>query len=164
MASGQTLVTFHPRANERTAANTATPDRRNGHPVLNFDAATDETAYWTAVMPSNYSGGGITASIWWTDANDTNAAHACYWEACFERMTGQDLDADSFAATQTGHGSPNGTSGIPVVTTIAFTNGAQMDSVVAGDVFRFQLNRDANNGSDDMANDGQLLAVVLAET
>lgn len=164
MASGNTLLIFHPYNNEPPASNYATLDTRNAHPCLDFDAATDETAQFTAVMPRNYSGEGVTVYLHMTDTNDTNTDHKSYWDVSFERLTAQDLDADGFADANSGNIAPNGTSGIPVVLAIAFTDGADMDSVAAGELFRLRVTRDANNGSDDWANDAELLAVEIKET
>ena len=36
--------------------------------VLDFDAATDESAFWNIVMPDNYDGSTITAKVIWTNA------------------------------------------------------------------------------------------------
>lgn len=164
MASGDTLLIFHPYNNEPPTANYATLDIRNQHPCLDFDADTDESSVFSAVLPRNYGGGGVTVYLHLTDTNDTNAAHKSYWDVSFERDTAQDLDSDSFAAVQSGNISPNGTSGIPVVLSIAFTDGAQIDSVVAGELFRLKVTRDANHASDDWANDAELLAVEIKET
>jgi hypothetical protein len=164
MASGDTLCVFTPLSNEPPAANYATLDMRNAHPVLDFDPATDESAVFTGILPRNYAGGGLTVYIHITDTNDTNAAHASYWDAAFEACIAQDLDADGFAAVQSTHVHPNGTSGIPVIATIPFTDGAQMDSVAAGELFRLKVTRDADNGSDDWALDAELLAVEIKET
>lgn len=164
MASGNTLLIFHPYNNEPPSTNYATFDTRNQHPVLDFDAATDEAAVFTAIMPRHYAGGGVTVYLHVTDTADTNTAHASYWDVSFERMTAQDIDSDSFAAVQSTHVHPNGTSGIPVVASIAFTDGAQMDSVAAGELFRLKVSRDANNGSDDWDSDAELLAVEIKET
>ena len=164
MASGDTLLIFTPHHAEAPATSFATYDTRNQHPVLDFDAAADESTIFTAVMPRHYAGGGVTVTLHLTDTNDTNAAHASYWDVSFERLTAQDLDADSFAAAQSNHAHPNGTSGIPVTCEIAFTDGAQMDSVAAGEAFRLKVTRDADNGSDDWANDAELLAVELRES
>jgi len=164
MASGDTLCIFTPYGAEFPAATFPQLYLRNRHPVLGFDAATDEFCMWSAVMPRNYAGGGVTVYIHLTDANDTTAAHASYWDTSFELDTAQDIDADGFAAVQSSHVHPNGTSGIPVICTIPHTDGGQMDSVIAGSLFRFQLNRDANNGADDWANDAEVLAVEIKET
>jgi hypothetical protein len=164
MASGDTLCVFTPAMNEPPATAYATPDLRNSHPVLDFDAAADESAVFSGILPRNYAAGGVTVILWLTDTNDTNTAHAAYFDVAFELMTGLDLDADSFAAVNSDHVHPNGTSGIPVSLSIAFTDGADMDSVVAGAMFRLKVTRDADNGSDDWANDAELLAVEIKET
>ena len=164
MSSVNTLLIFHPYNNEPPSANYATLDTRNAHPVLDFDAGTDESAVFTAIMPRAYAGGGVTVYLHLTDTADTTTAHKSYWDVSFERMTEQDIDSDSFAAAQSGNVSPNGTSGIPVVLTIAFTDGAQIDSVAAGELFRLKVTRDANNGSDDWDGDAELLAVEIKET
>lgn len=164
MASGDTLLLLTPLANEPPSADFATLSLRNGHPILEFDAASDESAIFTAVLPRSYAGGGLTVALHLTDANDTNAAHASYWDVSFERVTAQDVDSDSFAAAQSNHVHPSGTSGIPVTCEIPFTDGAQMDSVAAGELFRLKVTRDANHASDDWANDAQLLVVEIRET
>ena len=56
MASGDTLLIFTPLHNEPPASNMATLDVRNGHPVLDFDATTNESAVFSGVMPQNYAG------------------------------------------------------------------------------------------------------------
>ncbi len=164
MASSDTLCVFTPACNEPPAASYATLNLRNGHPVLCFDSAADESAIFSDIMPRNYAGGGVTVILWITDTNDTNTAHASYWDVSFELMTGLDLDADSFAAVNSDHVHPNGTSGISVSLSIPFTDGADMDSVVAGAPFRLKVTRDANNGSDDWENDAELVAVEIQET
>lgn len=164
MASGDSLIILHPYNNEPPAANYATLDTRNGHVCLDFDAATDESAVFSGILPRNYAGGGITVYLHMTDTNDTTAAHASYWDVSFEADVAQDIDADGFAAVQSNHAHPNGTSGIPVICTITFTDGAQMDSVAAGGLFRLKVTRDADNVADDWANDAELLAIELKET
>lgn len=162
MASGDTLLIITPYNNEPPSATYATLDLRNYHPVLDFDAAADESAVFTAIMPRNYAGGGVTVYLHWV-ATDTNDTHHCFWDAAFERISGQDIDADGFAAVQSNDTThPNATSGIETITDIPFTNGAQMDSVVAGDIFRLKITRDAVN--DDMTGDAELLGIEIKET
>lgn len=157
------LAVFIPPG-EPPASNYATFDTRNQHPVLDFDDSTDESIVFTGILGAHYAGGGVTVYLYLTDTNDTNSAHKSYWDVSFERMIGLDIDSDSFAAAQSGNISPNGTSGIPVVLSIAFTDGAQMDSVAAGEIFRLKVTRDADNGSDDWSGDAELLAVKIMET
>jgi len=163
MATGDTLIVFSPLNNEPTAAAYATLDTRNTHPVLDFDAAADESAVFSGVMPRNYGGGGVTVYIHWAASTDTTDTHHCFWDAAFELCTGLDMDGDSFAAVNsldTDH--CNATSGIETVTAIAFTDGADMDSVIAGALFRLKITRDAVN--DDMTGDAEVYAVEIKET
>ena len=164
MASGDTLAVFTPLFNEPPATAYATPDLRNGHPVLDFDATADESAVFTGVLPRHYAANGITVNLHWAGSSATSGT--CRWQATFEAISGHDIDSDGFVAAQSAGGSANGTSGIETVTSIPFTDGAQIDSIVAGGVFRLKVTRDADgtSGTDDMTGDAELLAVELVET
>ena len=163
MASGDTLVTFNPLCNEPPAANGATFDTRNQHPVLDFDDTTNESAVFSAVMPRNYGGNGLTVYIHYAMA--TAVADDIDWDACFERIGDQqqDLDADGFAAVQSiDNTTVPGTSGLVDIVSIGFTNGAQMDSIAVGEGFRLMVTRDAVN--DTATGDAELVFVEIKET
>ena len=164
MASGDTLLIFTPLMNEPPAAAFATLDTRNSHIVLDFDGATDEEAVFKAVMPAHYAGGGLTVKVHvaFTSATSGTANIECH----LERITGLDIDADSFATFQDVGVTANGTSGIEVVGSITFTDGAAMDSIVVGDLFRLKIRRDADgtNGTDDITTDMELLGIEVLET
>ena len=167
MASGDTLLVFLPVNNQPPASNSATFDTRNSHLVLDFDATTDEEAVFAAVMPRSYGGGGVTATIVWMASTATSGN--CVWQAAFERHQDDtdDLDTDSFAAFQgSGAVAAPTASGEAGYDTIAFTNGAQMDSVAVGESFRFKIRRDADDTSatDSMTGDAELLRVEIRET
>jgi hypothetical protein len=164
VASGDSLLEFGPLAAEVPSTNYATFDVRNAHPCLDFDATTDETVYFTGVMPRHYAGGGITVTLYWAATSATSGS--CRWEVAFERVTGQDIDSDSFATANSAGGTANATSGILTATAIAFTSGAQMDSIAVAEAFRMLVRRDANGttGTDDMANDAELLFIEIKET
>lgn len=164
MASGDTLLLLTPLANEPPAAAFATFDTRNGHPVLDFDASTDESAVFTAILPRRYGGGGLTVRIHWAATSATSGA--CRWEVAFEALSGQDTDSDGFASAQSAGSTTSGVSGNETITAVAFTDGAQMDSVAAGGAFRLKISRDADGttGTDDMAGDAELLAIEIQET
>jgi hypothetical protein len=164
MASGDTLVVFTPLQNEPPSSNAATLDSRNQHLVLDFDATTAESAVFKAVMPQHYAATtGVTVYIHY--AMSTATSSDIDWDAAFERVSDQiqDIDADGFAAVQSVDTTTvPGTSGNVDVVSIAFTAGAQMDSVVAGDGFRLKVTRDAPN--DGAAGDAELWAVEIQET
>jgi hypothetical protein len=166
MASGDTLAVFNPYCNEPPATIYATLDLRNYHPVLDFDGAADEEAVFSGILPRNYAGGGLTVYLHVMFSSATSGS--AYWSVSIERMddASLDMDADSFAAVQSAAGNPNGTSGVTTLVTITFTNGAQMDSLAAGEMFRLKVRRDADGsaGTDDVTTDAELLAVEVKET
>lgn len=161
MASGDTLLILPPLAGEPTATNYAQIGLRNLHPTVDFDQTTQESIVFSGLLPRNYAGGGLTVSVVW--ATSVTSGNVQFLGA-FERMdSATDLDADSFAATQsTGTLTVPATAGAPATQTIAFTSGAQMDSVAAGEPFRFKLQRDP--ATDTAAGDVQLLMVEIKET
>lgn len=150
MASGDTLVVFNPLMNEPPSANAASFDLRNSRPVLDFDGAASEEAVFSGVMPQAYGGNGIEVYIHY--AVD-GAAGDIDWDAEFERVGDQvlDTDGDSFAAAQSTDGTavPGNTGDVDIVS-IAFTDGAQMDSIAVGEGFRLKITR---IGGDDTNND-----------
>ena len=163
MASGDTLVAFSPHCNEPPASDYATLDLRNGHPVLDFDASTNESAVFSAVMPRCYAGGGVTVYLHY--AMTTAIYGTVDWDVAFERIGdgGQDVDSDGFAAANSVNDTTvPGTSGNVDIASVAFTDGPDMDSVAAGEAFRVKVTRDA--ASDNATGDAELVAVELRET
>lgn len=161
MASGDTLVVFHPDENEPVSSNFATRDTRNNHIVLDFDMTTNESAVFSSILPRNYAGGGVTVYIHYTTTVTTGDVD---WDAQFEHMgDGENVDSDSFAAVQSVDTTTvPGTSGDVDIVNIAFTNGGQIDSIAIGDKFRLKITRDATN--DSAAADMELHAVEVKET
>lgn len=164
MASGDTLIVFTPLHNEPPSANFATLDTRNYHPCLDFDASTNESAVFSAVMPQSYAGTtGVTVYIHYAMSSAT--ANTVDWDVSFERIGDQqlDIDADSFAAVNSVDDTTvPGTSGNVDIVSVAFTDGADMDSVAVGESFRLKVTRDA--ASDDAAGDAELYKVEIRET
>lgn len=167
MASGNTLCKFLPADNEPPASIYATLDTRNSHPVLDFDGSVDEEAVFTDVLPSHYSGGGLTVETFWAFTSATSGSLRV--QADIERIDASslDIDADSFTGTfQSAGGTAPGTSGQVIKVSITFTSGAQMDNLVAGETFRLKIRRDADgtSGTDDITTDAELVAVHIKET
>lgn len=166
MASGDTLCRWTALDGFPAAStNIATQDIRNNHPVLDFDASTEETIAFEDALPANYAGGGLTVEIYWMATSATSGD--TLWGGAVERMAsgGTDMDADSYATEQTAAVSTaNGTSGILAKATITHSSGANMDSTAAGEPFRYKVARKAADGTDTMTGDAELSRVIIKET
>jgi hypothetical protein len=154
----KTYAVYTPLDNQPPAANYATIDTRNSIMVLDFDAATDESAVFVGVIPEAASlGSGLKIRINWMATSATSGT--CRWGVQIERMN-TDEDSDSFDTAATAGSTTNGTSGIITTTEITITT---IDSVAAGDPFRLKVYRDADgtSGTDDMTGDAELVSVEV---
>lgn len=133
----------------------------NTRPALAYDAATQETAYWTFIAPQGLSG---ALSCVLTLIGNAAGTNSTYWEVAVEAITSADatdLDsAASFDTVNTGNVAMPATQGHMVQVSITLTNA---DSIAAGDYVRVSIARDADNGSDNFAADAFLLAVEIRE-
>lgn len=164
MASGDSLCVFVPAMSEPPASNYATFDTRNGVLVLDFNDTTDESVEFPGFMPRHYDGGGLTVTVGWMATTATTGN--CIWDVAFKSVSddADDLDTKAFAAVNSVTATTASATGEVDYATITFTDGADMDSVAAGEYFRLSLNRDANNASDTMTGDAELVFVEIRET
>lgn len=167
MASSDTLMIFTPLNNEPPSSNYATIDTRNSIPVLDFDDTTDESAVFGGVLPTTYGGGGLTVTLVWGATTATSGTVS--WDVSIESNTddADDLDSDSFAAANnSGAVTAPSASGEFGYDDVTFTDGADMDSLAAGESFRIKVTRDANSttATDNMSGDAELLRVIIKET
>jgi len=132
---------------------------------LEFNKSTeDEFGFsWNIVLPTSYSGNGLTVEFWISSDSVGSASAAASFAGAFERQAVPfDLDAGpSYAATQTATGTT--ISGVPwttVMGTIVFTN-AQIDGFLAGESGRFGLIR---NQSDAYAGAVRFVSGRIYET
>lgn len=163
MASGDTLLILTPHSFILPATNPAAYSSRNGHPCLAYDDTTNEDAIASELMPQHYAGGGVTVYIHYSMASATT--NDIDWDVAFERIGDQqlDIDSDSFATAQSvDNTTVPGTAGNVDVVSIAFTDGAQMDSIAVGEAFRMKLTRDA--ASDTATGDAEVHRVEIRET
>jgi len=130
---------LRPQGNEPPAASFATMFQRNSHPGLSFDG--NVCAIWTCVLSSLYQGNGVTVEFYTVSSGTANDLD---WDGSWERIEAtQDIDSDGFAtAISADNNNNSGTSGVATKVSMAFTNGAQMDSCAAGELCRFRLCRD----------------------
>jgi len=124
--------------------------------VLDFDASTEEHAFWNLVMPDNYDGSTLTARFHWTNAGG-GAAETVDWGIAMLGLADNDpIDSalgsevtttDTWIAQGDLHISPESTAITPAGTP---TGGEMMNIVVARKV-----------ASDDLTGDARLIAVHL---
>ena len=163
MASGDVLNKFFPYDNQPPSASYATLDHRNLHPVLDFDAAADESAVFSEVL-DGYAGGGLTVEIGYYMTSATSGDVVLTAEIERIGVGVLDIDADSFAAANSVTDTVPGTSGTMGIATITFTDGADMDSLADGEAYRIRITRDADNVADDATGDLELAYVKVSET
>jgi len=153
----KSLARFTARENNPPETNFATLDTRNSILVLEFDAATEESATFIGVIPENASlANGLTVRIWWM--GDTATSGNVRWGVQFEK-TGTDLDANSYDTNEQVTSAASATSGIESVASITITT---IDSLASGDRFRLRVYRVAADATNDtMTGDAQLVAVEV---
>lgn len=162
---GMPPIVFRPQQNQPPDANFATLDIRGaGHPVLDFDGSTDEIAIFSGVLPPSYGGGGLTVSTWWAFTSATSGSLRV--QSGFERVnvSGLDIDASDFASLNSAGGTAPSTNGQVIKVDIPFSN-SEIDGLLAGEMFRVQIRRDADgtSGTDDITTDAELLMVQITE-
>lgn len=128
-----------------------------------FDASADEFLDFKCML-SGYDGGGLTFTLPWSAASATSGVTR--WGIAVRRMQDDvdDIDAahtydfneaDDTAASATGELS---------YPTIAFTNGADMDSWADGEIAIVRVFRNADHANDTMTGDAELWGIVGKET
>lgn len=158
--ASKTLARFTAaKDNQPPATAFATLDTRNAIAVLDFDAATDEAAIFSGVIPDYANlASGLKVRLAWmaTTATSGNVR----WGAQIMRCN-TDLDADSFATATLVTSAANGTSGIVTVAEITTT---ALDGLAVGDTFRIKVFRDADDAANDtMTGDAELIAVEVQQ-
>ena len=153
----KSIARFTARDNQPPVSAFATLDTRNSVLVLEFDAATDESAVFVGIIPDNVSlASGLLVRLSWMA--DTATSGNVRWGVQFE-ADGTDLDSDSFDTAALVTSAANGTSGVETVAEITITT---IDSLAAGDRYRLKVYRDADDAvNDTMAGDAQLVAVEV---
>jgi len=159
-----TRFVFTPYAAEFPATNFPQLTLSNRRPVLAYDAATDETAYWTFVAPQGLTGA-LTLVLTVAMASATSGTVG--FQAQIEAIT--DADATDTDAT-TSFDAVNNSASTTVPATagnikqisITLTNA---DSIAAADYCRLSLNRDADGSAitDSATGDAYLLAAELRD-
>lgn len=111
-----------------------------------------------------YDGGGLTFSLPWSAATAT--ANATRWEIAIRRMQddAEDIDVShtyDYNAVDDTAPSAAGELSYP---TVSFTDGADMDSWVDGELAVVRVRRNGTHANDSMTDTAQLWAVTGVET
>ncbi len=130
--------------------------------VAAFDASTDEQLTFQFRMPDDYSSSPVVKLLWMTN---TASGNSVVWGAKLAAITPADTDTPvehAFSTVNTTTTAGNATEARRLIeTSITMTNA---DSVAAGDLVFLMITRDADNGSDTLAADAELLVVQLSYT
>lgn len=169
MASGQVVVqvleimppgTLFAALTKRAGGSTPA----EGVLVWAFDAATIEYLDFKCYLLPNYAGGGLTFTLPWSATSATS--NATRWGIAVRRVAddAEDIDAahtydyndvDDTAASASGELS---------YPTVAFTDGADMDSWAAGEIAIVRVRRNASHANDNMTGDAELWTIIGKET
>jgi hypothetical protein len=127
-----------------------------------FAKASQQYWLYTGYLSEQYRGGGIRAIVGWTSS--AAGSGNVVWSGEFDRLnSGASLDTPGYATAQTTTTAVPGTNGNITYTTISFTN-SQIDSLAAGNFFRFRLSRVSGSGSDTYtAGSAQMVSLALME-
>lgn len=122
--------------------------------VLDFDAATDESAQVSLALPSDWSGNIDLKYKWLADATSGSVV----WGVQTSCVADAETDDPSWNTASTVTDAAKGTT--------LQTNDASMTSITitgcaAGELLHLRFFRDADNGSDDMTGDARLIGAEL---
>lgn len=130
--------------------------------IASFDAATDEHLHFAFRVPADYASGGDVKLLWMTNSASANNV---VWGARIGAVTPADADtpvehAEAAASTTTTAG--NATEARRLIeTTVTLAN---LDGLAAGDLATLIVYRDADNASDTLAADAELISVAFLFT
>ena len=165
MASGDLLAAFMAKEADWPASGAAPVSRDADYGYfVEHDDATDSYVIFDGVLSGDYAGGGVDVEFRYLMAGP-NTTDVAVLSAAFQSLA--DGDDKSGSVTWTPNTAnetvPDAAEEIDIAT-IAFTHGADMASVAAGQPFRLRVGRVGSNGSDTAAGDLRVLAVRILES
>src|SRR5262245_43461149 len=131
--------------------------------VWGFDAATIWYLDFLCAL-RGYASGGITFTLPWVAATATSGVTR--WGVAVRRLQAgvDDIDtAHTYVFTALDATAP-ATSGFPLYSDIAVTDGANLDNWANGELAIVRVRREANHANDTMVGNSQLLGLLGRET
>ncbi len=157
-----TLGYLTPVAGHAPGAAAATVSTRNSKPIVAYDPTTEEHYRWTWVIPNGFNTPALDGAdnlnflLHWTSSATSGSVR---WVVKLQRLTGVDIDSDSFGSGSVVTTAVSGTAGTVVVST---TGNVGLDSAVAGDAVEIDVYRDTGDAGDTVdSNDAELLAIEI---
>ena len=151
------LFDFEPNDARHPSSDPAVNEGFGSHAVISFEDATDKNIVFKGTMTNDYLENGLTLDFLWVGASVSGNVK---WDASFERLNpgGNNIGSDNFGTAETVTTVVGVASGVPIRTSIVFTQG-EAESIEAGDDFRILLTRDISVGS-NMSGKAQLLGIA----
>ena len=137
------------------AAQTQVYGTNHSYYVLDFDASSDEAAFWQWTMPDSYDNGSIDITYYWEAGATSGDATFCFQAKGLSANSAEDIDsAMSSAVCETDTAQANANDLASATETNATSN------FTAGEYVTFKVFRDVDNG-DDMTGDARLVKVKI---
>ena len=135
----------------------AVVDDTVNYAVLDFDASSDESVWFTIAFPKNFDDGTLTYRVFWTTANTGTEGVA--WALRADADT--DNDAIEIGGTPVLVTDDNQSAAGDLLVTAWSSAVTIADSVADGDLTVFELYRDVSNANDDMTEDARLIGIQI---
>ena len=136
--------------------------------VLDFDPDASEYMDFKFVLPDGYEDGGLTLAVIYsmTSDHDEGTPHKVRWEIGLARIADDALDMNSDQAYAFNGVSDTVPSVVGEVSyaAITFTDGADMDSLAAGEMAILRVYRDHDHADDNATGDAELQLIKIKET
>ncbi len=132
-------------------------------PAWAFDDSSTEYVDALVRLGDNYGGGGLTLTLHWSSGVTSGVA---VLGAALRRIQddAEDLDTSHTYNFNTVNATTASAAGEVGYADITFTDGADMDSLSAGELAILRVQRVGGNGSDTLIGDAELISVSGAET
>src|SRR5574343_1422664 len=148
-----------PRPTSNAAAPACVTGTNTQKGVLDFDAATDESAQFMIILPSDAaqltSGNGFDIDLIWFAAATSGSV---VWGVQTSCVADAETDDPSWNTASTVTDAAKGTT---LQLNVASLADVTMTGCAASEMLHVKIYRDADNGSDDMAGDARLVGAQL---
>jgi len=138
------------------AAKTQVDGTNHSYYVLDFDASSDEAAFWQWTMPDSYDNGSIDITYYWEAGATSGDSIFCFQAKGLSANSAEDIDsALSSAVCETDTAQANANDLASMTETNATSN------FTDGEYVTFKVFRDADVAGDTMTGDARLVKVKI---